>query len=153
MTSTDADESTQRDGTSTEAHLARNVIGPVVLVESAFAPDLGLEVLIAAHHLVTVYRRPDQFLIVTGTSVDEPFDIAIQRYADELNVTRSWLAPDADEATVGAFRRRCDAWFRWDASLAANGAVVLADALAALVTDVPVPVPVPAATVSQAGQP
>jgi hypothetical protein len=118
---------------STEAHLAHNVVGPVVFAESVFTAASRLEVLVAAHHLITAYRRCDAFLVVAGAPVDADFIVALQRYADELNLTRTWLAPGADVATLDAFSHRADVHVRWDPSLAASGAEVLADALTALV--------------------
>jgi hypothetical protein len=121
---------------STEIHLARNVVGPVLLAESEFGGQLRLEVLVAAHHLLTTYRRADAFLIIVGPVLDAAFVIALQRYADELNLTRTWLAPGADAATVDAFRSRADAHLRWDPEWAAAGAALLADALTDLLEPV-----------------
>ncbi len=116
----------------TAVHLADSVVGPVVHVVSPLDSP-GLETLVSAVHLLCGWRRADAHVVVSGPSGDGARALALQRFCDELNLTRLWLAGDPTPEMVEAFEQRALASLRWSAALAVAGPVVLADALDSLI--------------------
>ena len=92
----------------TAAHLARAVVGPVVLWEAPFHPVVdGLRIVQAFHVLVT-WRRPEAFLLMAGPDDDERHRDHLQTLVGELCLERTWLAANPSPARRAAFRARAD---------------------------------------------
>jgi hypothetical protein len=82
------------------------VIGPIVLVRTDWSDRDRLAVLLAAFHLLLTYDRPDAYLALIGPCADRAVAVDLQRFSDQLNLTRTLLAPDAPAAAGEAVARR-----------------------------------------------
>ena len=109
--------------------------GLVILVEATIDESASLHTLLVAHHLVSTFDRSDVYLVLCGFRADagsnraSDHDVRLQAFADELNLTRSWIARDPSSELLSALRNRADRHLDWNAVFAAQGPAALAGAL------------------------
>lgn len=93
---------------STVHHLHTVVSGPVVLFVGQLLPHKRVDWLLAAYFILVTYLVPEAHLIVVGAGPLPRYRQALQRYANELNLDRSWLTGRITDAELAAFYRRAD---------------------------------------------
>jgi hypothetical protein len=116
----------------TADHLA-TIVGPVVTILHPIAADAGLSVALGCCYLLTTFDHPDAFFVIAGRVTDRPTLGRLQRFADRLQLTRSWLAADPTDVELAAFRGRADVLIPWSSGLAAAGPARLARAIAPVI--------------------
>jgi hypothetical protein len=112
---------------------AAGIGGVVLLVEAPMENSQRLDVLLLAHHVLLTWHRWDAYLFLVGPALELQTVQALQRTCDEFNLTRSWIAPDANGHLLDSMRRRADHRVLWDPDLADAGPTVLGGALADLI--------------------
>lgn len=89
-------------------HLREVTTGPVVLFVGQVLPHKRIDWLMEAYFILATYLVPESHLIVVGPSPLPKYQRILQTFADELNLSRSWLTGWANRASLAAFYRRAD---------------------------------------------
>ncbi|MGI8753236.1 MAG: glycosyltransferase [Acidimicrobiales bacterium] len=89
-------------------HLREVTTGPVVLFVGQVLPHKRIDWLMEAYFILVTYLIPESHLIVVGSSTLPNYQRILQSFADELNLSRSWLTGRVSAGALAAFYRRAD---------------------------------------------
>ncbi len=117
----------------TARHLATYLGGPLLVWSGPFRRATRPERVVSAYHLLVTWRDPSIELVMHGPAIEPDVVSQIDRFTQELVLTKAWIAPDPDQEMIDAFTMFArvvvtpddlpDAWAR------DVGAAALADAL------------------------
>jgi hypothetical protein len=87
----------------TAHHFATYLAGPLLVWSGPFTRATRPEGFVSAYHLLVTWRDPSIELVMHGPAIEPDVVSRIDRFTQELVLTKAWIAPDPDQEMIDAF--------------------------------------------------